>query len=105
LNPELFNAFAECRARDAEQLGGLHLIVVGFLERLNDQLALDGGDHFQFRIAPGDLEKLPGQIRRVRVAPSPVAAETARAGPWLLISAGKSPGRMAFAWPSRGRGG
>ena len=58
VNPELLDALAQRGARDAEQLGGMDLVVVGFLERLNHQLTLDGGDDLQFRIAPRLLEQL-----------------------------------------------
>ena len=65
-NTKFINAFAQRGAGDAEHFGGVHLVIVCLLERLDDQLALDGGDDFQFRIAFGPLEKLAGQRRGIR---------------------------------------
>ena len=61
LDAKLVNALAEGGAGDAQQFGGMHLVVAGFLERLDDQLPFHGGDDFQFRIAARPLEKLAGQ--------------------------------------------
>src|ERR1035437_6764232 len=66
LDAELLDAFAQRCARDAQQLRGVDLVVVRFLERLDDELALDGGNDFQFRIAPGPLEQLSRQRGGVR---------------------------------------
>src|ERR1022692_3062063 len=50
VNIELFHALAQCGARDAEQFRRLHLVAAGFLERLNNQFAFDGGNEFQLGI-------------------------------------------------------
>src|SRR5258707_9041319 len=42
LDAEFINAFAQRRARDAEQFRGVNLVVVRFLERLDHEFALDG---------------------------------------------------------------
>src|SRR5258707_228811 len=44
LDPKLFDAFAERGPGDAEDFRSVDLVAVGFLERLNDQFALDFGD-------------------------------------------------------------
>ena len=44
LNPKFIDPLAQRRARDAEQLRGVNLVVVGFLQRLDDEFAFDGGD-------------------------------------------------------------
>ena len=46
LDAEFFDAFAQRGAGDAEHFGGVNLIVVRLLERLDDQFAFDGGDDF-----------------------------------------------------------
>ena len=46
LDAEFFDAFAQGRAGDAEHFGGVNLVVVRFLERLDDEFAFDGGDDF-----------------------------------------------------------
>ena len=54
-----------------EQFRGVDLVVVRFLERLDDQFAFDGGNDLQFRIALGPLKQLPrqrGGIGRGRIA-------------------------------------
>ena len=58
LDAEFFDAFAQRSARDAEHFGGVNLIVVRFNQSLNHEFALDGGNDFQFRVAPCDLKKL-----------------------------------------------
>ena len=59
LDAEFFNALAQRGAGDTQQLRGVDLVVVRFLQRLDDEFALDGGNHLQFRIAPGPLKQLP----------------------------------------------
>ena len=65
VNFEFLNPLPQRRAGDAQQLGSVDLIVVRLLKRLNDQLALDGGQNLQLWIAAGDLEQLPRQRRRI----------------------------------------
>ena len=47
---------------DAQQLGRLHLVALGFQERLNDQLALNGRQNFELGI-------VRAHWNRVRVKP------------------------------------
>ena len=54
----LIDVADEALASDAEQFRGVDLIAACFLERLNDQLALDGWNDFQFRVAFGQLKQL-----------------------------------------------
>ena len=59
MDAELLDAFPQRGARDAEKFCRMNLVVARFLQGFNDQLALDGRQYFQFRIAFGDLEQLP----------------------------------------------
>src|SRR5437879_6620926 len=52
LDAEFLHAFAQRGAGDAEQLGGVDLVAVGFFEGLDDQFALHGGKDLHFGIAP-----------------------------------------------------
>lgn len=56
LNPEFFDALPQRGARDAEQFGGMNLVVARFLEGFNDEFAFYGGNDFQFGIAARPLE-------------------------------------------------
>ena len=46
LNLKLLNSITQRRSRDAEEFCGLDLVTVGFLEGVDDEFALDGGDDF-----------------------------------------------------------
>lgn len=56
LDAELLHALAQRGAGDAQQLRGVNLIAGGFLQRVDDQLALDRRDDFPRRLAPRPAE-------------------------------------------------
>ena len=58
MNSEFLDPLAQGGAGDAQQLGGLHLVVLRFLQRFNDEFAFDGRNDLELGIALGDLEKL-----------------------------------------------
>ena len=51
-------------ARDAEQLGALHLIAIGFLKRIDHQLPLHRRDHLQVRIITRPLNSFEASPAR-----------------------------------------
>jgi hypothetical protein len=59
MDAELLDAFPQRGSRDAEQFSSVNLVVGGFLECFDDQLAFHGWKHFQLGITLGDLEQLP----------------------------------------------
>jgi len=56
VDAEFFDAFAQGCPGDAEEFGGVNLVASGFFEGLDDELAFDGRQDFQFRVAAGPVK-------------------------------------------------
>src|ERR1700722_13405301 len=56
LDVEFVEAFAEGGAGDAKELGGVDLVALGFLQRVDDEFAFDGGKNLELGILPGPTE-------------------------------------------------